>query len=131
MNGRRLGLEVLLAAVGGVAALLVPVLLDPHARQHEAAFLPVMGNAVEGMHPSSLALLFLVGMLLGWVAKAPALLIGPATMLAFPVWSILDMAAGGDHNLFPIEWSLYVVFSMFGLAGVAAARVVRKWAAAS
>jgi hypothetical protein len=38
-------------------------------------------------------------------------------MAAFPSWSVLDMALGGDHNLFPIEWFIYGAFSLCSLAG--------------
>jgi hypothetical protein len=100
--------------------------LDPASRHYSAAFLPFVRDAVEGMRPYSLALLFGIGVIFGLLGRAPVWLTGPATMVAFPAWSIVDMALGGDHNLFPIEWFIYGVFSLFGLAGGVVGRRVRS-----
>ena len=106
--------------------MVVPVALDPGAHHHQAAFLPLMRDAVEGMRVYSLALLAGIGILLGVFGKGPVWLTGPATMAAFPLWSAIDMAMGEDHNLFPIEWFLYGVFSLCGLAGALGGRVARQ-----
>jgi peptidoglycan/LPS O-acetylase OafA/YrhL len=120
----RVSLEVVVAAAAGLCAVVVPVILDPGTTHYSAAVLPVMRDAVEGMHLYSLALLVGIGILLGPFGKAPVWLTGPATMAAFPVWSVIDMAMGQDHNLFPIEWFLYGLVSLCGLAGALAARLV-------
>jgi len=108
---------MLLAAVAGFCAYVLPVALDPAARHYDAAFLPLVRDAVEGMKPYSLALLFGIGIIFGLLGRAPFWLTGPATMAAFPIWSAVDMALGGEHNLFPIEWFIYGVVSLCGLAG--------------
>jgi len=125
VKAKRVALEIFLAAAAGFCAYVLPVALDPAARHYEAAFLPFVRDAVEGMKPYSLALLFGIGVIFGLLGRAPVWLTGPATMAAFPTWSVLDMAFGGDHNLFPIEWFLYGVFSLCGLAGGVVGRRVR------
>jgi len=77
------------------------------------------------MKPYSLALLFGIGAIFGLSGRAPVWLTGPATMAAFPAWSVLDMALGNDHNLFPIEWFIYGLFSLCGLAGGVVGRRAR------
>jgi hypothetical protein len=123
---RRIAAEMLLAGVAGLCAYVLPVALDPAARHYHAAFLPFVGDAVEGMKPYTLALLFGIGLIFGLVGRAPFWLTGPATMAAFPIWSILDMARGGEHNLFPIEWLVYGLVSLLGLAGGVVGHLVRS-----
>ena len=117
LRATRVAAEVLLAALAGFCAYVLPVALDPATRHYGAAFLPFVRDTVEGMKPYSLALLFGIGVIFGLLGRAPVWLTGPATMAAFPVWSVLDMALGNDHNLFPIEWFIYGLFSLCGLAG--------------
>lgn len=117
VKATRVATEVLLATTAGFCAYVLPVVLDPSTRHYDAAFLPFVRDAVEGMKPYSLGLLFGIGAIFGWAGRAPVWFTGPATMAAFPIWSVLDMALGGDHNLFPIEWLIYGVISLLGLAG--------------
>jgi hypothetical protein len=126
----RTGTELLIAAAAGFCAYVLPVALDPGVRHYDAAFLPFVRDAVEGMKPYTLLLLFGIGAIFGFIGRAPAWLAGMATMAAFPVWSAADMALGGDHNLFPIEWFIYGVISLFGLAGAVIARRLRHRSAA-
>jgi len=121
----RVAVEILLVAAAGFCAYVLPVALDPGTRHYDAAVLPFVRDAVEGMKAYSLVLLFGVGVLIGVLGRAPVWLTGPATMAALPVWSALDMALGGSHNLFPIEWFLYGLFSLCGLAGAVAGRRLR------
>jgi hypothetical protein len=77
--------EVFLAAVAGMAVIVLPVAADPLHTHYSAAFLPFMRDAVEGMKLYSLGLLVGVGLLLGFFGRGSVLLTGPATMLLFPV----------------------------------------------
>jgi hypothetical protein len=97
------------------------------ARQNDgAAILPVAGDAVKGMKLYSLVLRFGIGVSFGFVGRAPVWLTGPATMVAVPIWSVFDMAAGGEPNLFLIERLIFGVFSLCGLAGAVVGRLVRQ-----
>jgi hypothetical protein len=125
MNPKRVAVEMALAAAAGFCAYVLPVALDPDARHYEAAFLPFVRDAVEGVKPYSLAILFAIGVTFGLLGRAPVKLTGPATMAAFPVWSVVDMALGGDHNLIPIEWFFYGIISLCGLAGAVVGRRLR------
>jgi hypothetical protein len=130
VTGKRIAAEMLLAASVGFCAYVLPVALDPAVRHYDAAFLPFVRDAVEGAKPYSLVLLFGIGILFGLLGRAPFWLTGAATMAALPLWSILDMALGGDHNLFPIEWFIYGLLSLCGVAGGVVGIFVRRRAAA-
>jgi len=124
--------EVAIAAILGFAAVVVPVLADPGRRRHDAAFLPFVRDAVEGMQLVSLPLLAGAGLLLGLLGRAPVWLVGPATMLAFPLWSTIDLiwdtafGAGDNHNLLPFEWCVYAGLSLLGLAGAYVGRLLQR-----
>lgn len=130
----RLGLA--LAVVLGAMAVIVPVALDPSVRPRSAAFLPLVATAIEGMKPVSMALLFVAGAVAGLVGRQRYWLIGAATMGAFPLWSAADLVVGGlrgtdaGHDLLGIEWVIYAVLSLFGVAGSGCARLLRRaWSA--
>lgn len=123
----RLCVEVVLAATAGMAAVVLPVVADPLHPHYPAAFLVFIADAVEGMKLYSLGLLVVVGLLLGLFGRGPVLLLGPATMLLFPIWSAADMLAGSTgHNLWPIEWFFYGIESLFGLLGAGIGRGVKR-----
>ena len=120
-RSRQLG-EVGIAIALGWCALVLPTLLDPPQRYYEPGFLPFMRDAVEGMKPYSLALLFAAGAALGFLGASSAWMLGFATILTFPVWSAADLAINGGHNLLPIEWLIYGIYGLVGCAGALAAR---------
>ena len=118
--------ELIAAGVAGLLVIALPVAFDPALPQHQAAFMPFIGNAVEELKPVSLILLFVLGGFLGWFGRAPVVLTGPATVAAFPAWSVVDMAMGGGHTLLPFEWFLYGAYSVIGLAGATLTRFFRR-----
>ncbi len=126
MSHVRAILELAVAALLGWCVLVLPVLLDPATRHYQAAVLPFMQDAVEGVKLYSLALLFLLGLFFGVLGKAPAWAVGCAAVASFPAWSAIDMAMGGDHNLFPIEWLIYGFYGALAIGGAYLGRVLRK-----
>jgi len=120
-------IEYLLAFLGGAAILVLPVALDPDHVRYPAAFLPVVRNVVEGLQLYSLDLLVVFGALLGIYAKSSAVLLGICSVSIFPLWSIIDIASGGDgHNLLPFEWAFYAVYTVFPIIGIASARFTKR-----
>jgi hypothetical protein len=117
--------EVLISMLGGWAAIVVPVAGNPAAQSYDSGFMPLMRNAIESMAGYSPALLFGWGMVLGAIAQAPSVLLGAASMAAFPVWSAIDLSKGGGHNLLPFEWLEYAFLAAITTAGVVLGRRVR------
>jgi hypothetical protein len=122
---RRFHIEVLLALVTGWCALALPVLAADHTH-YDAAFLPVMRDVVEGIRPLSLGLLLVAGACLGAFAEAPTWVLGPGSVASLPAWSAIDMFMGADHNLFPIEWTIYAFYALTSTVGAILGRAIRK-----
>lgn len=122
-------LEMAVAIVLGWCVVVLPVLLDPATRHYPAAFMPFMRDAVEGLKVYSLALLFVLGLGLGTFARTPPWVLGFASVATFPAWSAVDMAMGGDHNLFPIEWMFYGFYGVIASAGATLGWLMRNAAA--
>ena len=118
--------SVLAAAVLGCAALVLPVYLDPNVPEVSAKFLPIVAAAAEHMKLYSLGLLGLSGFGLGLLTRTPVLLLGFATILVLPIWSAIDMAKGGSHNLLGLEWWLYVSYGLYGVLGAFIGRMCRR-----
>src|ERR1700722_15120859 len=124
----RLCVEVFLAATAGMVVVVLPILIGGEHRHNSAVFIPVIGNAVEDVKLYTLGFLFVLGLVIGIFGRAPVLLVGSATMLAFPIWSLIDMLVGGTgHDLWPMEWFFYGVESLPGLAGAVIGRVAKRW----
>ena len=120
--------SVLAAAVLGCAALVLPVYLDPTVPEVRAEFLPIVAATAEHMKFYSLGLLAVIGLVLGLVTRTPVLLLGFATVLVLPIWSVVDVAIGSKgHNLLGIEWWLYVSYGLYGVLGAFIGRMCRRW----
>ena len=122
---QRFHIEVLLALVTGWCALALPVFATDHT-DYDAAFLPVMRDVVEGIRPLSLGLLFVAGVCLGVFAAAPTWVLGLGSVASLPVWSAIEMFMGEDHNLFPIEWTIYAFYALPSTVGAILGRAIRK-----
>ena len=114
--------ESIIAAFVGIMVVTLPLVLRGNCNRHHSGFFPVVRDSIEYMEFYSVGLLFLLGLLLGLFGRGRFWIIGMCTMLAFPLWSIIDMLAGGDHNLFPLEWLIYGIMSFVGLFGSALGR---------
>jgi hypothetical protein len=105
--------EVGATAMVGFLAIAGPAYADPNRRDYGN----VVRNAIEGFKFTSLGLLVMVGGAAGYFGRVPWIVLGLATAGVLPGWAILDMATGGDHNLFPFEFAFYAFYSLFGIAG--------------
>ena len=119
--------EMATAAVLAWCVMVLPVLLDSERRRSsDAVFLPFMADAMYDTAPYSLPLLFVLWLLLGVFGKAPALLLGLATIAPFAMWSAIDTAMGGrSFELFPLEWVVYALGGAVGTGCIALPRIAR------
>jgi hypothetical protein len=67
---------------------------------------------------------------LGIAFRAPAFILAVSTVLVFPLWSIVDIAHGGDHNLLPFEWLIYCFYVLLVLGSILIARFTKRHATA-
>jgi len=122
----RLGTGIAIAAVIGYFAVVGPAISYPTAQGKDAAFSPLVYRAVRELHPlSTLPLLIFAGLFATLVTRQRhvlhAAIVGLATSISLPIWSILDMVLGDPnierHSLLPIEWLIYAGLSSFGVLG--------------
>jgi hypothetical protein len=127
-SGLRNILEVAILAVVGIMIIVVPVAMNPNVHMYDAEFLPIVRTAVEGMRFAiSLPLLVLLGSAAGALSRLPSWGIGIASISLLPAWSTIDLVAGGDHNLLPIEWVFYGIYSLPVILGAAGLRSIRSF----
>lgn len=74
----------------------------------------------------------IIGLLMGVLMRGPFWIIGPATMLFYPVGMIIDIFKGGHGlNLGPLSLIFFAVLAFIGLIGAAIGRGVKlfciKW----
>jgi len=128
----RVILEVILAAGLNLGIAMAPVLFatEPLHNYEGTRFLPAMSEANEVPHIWMLntGLPFLVAVIFGFFCRAPVWLLGPAFMLFFPVWTIVDILMGsGGHNLFPFEFLIDGLTAVYFILPVGLGRLARHF----
>ena len=107
---QQLALLICLAAVAGIACVIVPYgAVHGLDGSYPAPLFPVLKNSWEALQLiPTIILLFGVGSALGFIRPTNWLILGSSTVLLFPLAAILEMAVdSGSHNLWPIEFVLY------------------------
>ena len=123
---------LLTVAVAGFLMVIGTADRPAYPQPLDGTFLPFVAQSVESWHPVSLLLLGLLGFVAGrvFVVTAPstprstalfAILCGLFSVIGFFAWSVTDMLIGasGGHNLWPIEWLVYLGFGIPALVGAA------------
>lgn len=103
-------LLVIITPVLGFMSFLWPQLVNGVFSEGGRTF--SIGNMVEKMMPVTLLLLFILGVVLGAFCRRRDRLwiIGPLTMAVFPITAVIEMLLNpNSHNLFPIEFLLYII----------------------
>lgn len=115
----------------GLLAMVLPVLLWPPAPTHYGAapLFPLIQKAVKGIGLAQVVLLFVAGVLLGFVSRSRAWLLGAAAISPLPIAALAEMIKDPtSHNLFPIEFAFYAVYGLFVAIGAFAShRLHRSW----
>jgi len=71
-----------------------------------------LGDEPFGM----LVLACLLAAFMAATSAASPMLVGAAAMAGFPIWSLVDLALHGGHNLLPFEFAIYGVYMLIGVA---------------
>ena len=116
--------EVVVAAVLGWAAIVLPVYFDEAVVHKQALFMPIMTTAIVHLKLYSLGLLMLIGFGLAFVTHLRVVWLGIAIVSAWPLRSIVDIAIGGlsRHTLLGIEWGVYLSLAVCGMIGAGIGR---------
>jgi hypothetical protein len=109
---QQLALLVSLAAVAGIVSVIAPyVAIHGFGGEYQSPLFPLLRNAWEKLELiPTVVLLLVMGAALGFVRPRNWLILGSSTALLFPLAAVLEIAADPrSHNLWPIEFVLYVV----------------------
>ena len=118
--------ELTLTALSGFAAFISPILLNPPNTLPKAPLFPIVRESVEHLRPASFIALAIVGLLAGAVGQTHWALLGLASIAAFPICMIAELAADPtSHNLFPFELVMYDAFSIPAILAAGLGRIPR------
>ncbi len=114
-----------LVSVAGTAVVVAaPYLIG--ARLDYQGFLPWMRPGIESFSKLSAAGLFIVGLVAGYLRPGKPLVWGLATMALYPIWAIIEMTLDPtSHNLWPLEFIMYFVYSLIPTTGAAISGVLK------
>ncbi|MEK0414010.1 MAG: hypothetical protein RL070_1498 [Bacteroidota bacterium] len=107
-----------LAASLGVLSIILPTLFTPHIKHYDAPLFPIIRTGLEGVSIWTFGLLLSSGFSLKFFSNISSWKLGLATMIFFPVISILEIIAdSSSHNLLPFEFIFYAVYSIPAIIG--------------
>jgi hypothetical protein len=111
-RNQRLILFMAIGAVAGISSVIAPyVLLHGFTGEYQSPLFPLLRNAWEKLEVVTTGvLLTCAGAALGFMRPRHWLILGASTASLFPVAAALEIVKDpGSHNLWPIEFVLYIV----------------------
>lgn len=113
----------------GMLSIILPVFILPDLKPYESPLFPLIRTGIEGISIYSLGFLFLSGFIVKLFSKIAFWKIGLMSMVLFPLAAICEMIAdSSSHNLFPIEFIFYGIYTIPAIIGAAASQVVSNFA---
>ncbi|WP_075350834.1 hypothetical protein [Algoriphagus marinus] len=117
----------LLASILGVISIVLPTFFLPDLRQYDSPLFPLIRTGIEGISSWSFGLLFLSGFGVKLLSKLSSWKIGLSTMALFPIMAIFEMIVDpSSHNMLPIEFIFYAVYSVPAIIGAYLAQGTKK-----
>ena len=117
----------LLASILGVISIVLPTFFLPDLKQYDSPLFPLIRTGIEGISIWSFGLLLFSGFGLKLLSKLSGWKIGLATMALFPILAIFEMIVDtSSHNLFPIEFIIYALYSVPAIIGAYFAQGTNK-----
>ena len=115
------------ASILGLLSVVLPTFFQHDLKKYDAPLFPLIRTGIEGISSWSFGLLFCSGFGLKLMSRLSGWKIGLATMALFPIMTIIELIAdSSSHNLLPIEFIFYAVFSLPAILGAYLAQGVRK-----
>ena len=107
-----------LASILGLISIVVPTLFLPELKQYEAPLFPLIRTGIEGISTWSFGLLFLSGFGMKFFSNLSSWKIGLTIMALFPIMAIFEILVdSSSHNMLPIEFIFYLVYSIPAIFG--------------
>ena len=111
-------LLMILISVFGVISIILPVLFQPDIPHYEAPLFPLIRTGIEESSLWTVGFLFLLGIIGSLLVNLQGWKIGLLTVSLLPLVAIAEMGIdSSSHNLFPIEFFFYAVFSIPSMIG--------------
>jgi VIT1/CCC1 family predicted Fe2+/Mn2+ transporter len=103
------------ASIMGVASLVIPYLITygyVPEELYDAPLFPLLRSSWEGLNPVVTALiLVMTGMFLGFIRGQKWRTLGLSSVLLLVLAAIIEMVVSpSSHNLWPMEFLMYVIF---------------------
>jgi hypothetical protein len=119
----------LLTAVLGVLSIILPVFFHAGLKHFESPVFTLIRIGIEGISMWSFAFLFSTGFVMRSFTKLPGWKLGLATMALFPVIAIIELTIfdSTSHNLLPIEFILYAIYTAPGIVGAYIGQGVQRF----
>ena len=87
-------------------------------KQYEAPLFPLIRTGIEGISTWSFGLLFLSGFGMKYFSNLSGWKIGLTIMALFPIIAIFEILVdSSSHNMLPIEFIFYLVYSIPAILG--------------
>jgi hypothetical protein len=116
-----------LASVLGIISIVLPTFFLPDLKQYDSPLFPLIRTGIEGISIWSLGLLLLSGFGVKLLSNLSNWKIGLTTMALFPILAIFEMFVdSSSHNMFPIEFIFYTIYSVPAIIGASIAQGFQK-----
>jgi hypothetical protein len=116
----------LLASILGVISIVLPTFFLTDLKEYDAPLFPIVRTGLEGISLWSFALLLLSGFGVQLLSQLPNWKIGLTTMALFPIMVLCEiMVDTSSHSMFPIEFILYLMYSIPAMIGAYIAQKIK------
>lgn len=119
----------LLTSVLGVVSIVLPTFFHAGLKHYESPVFTLIRIGIEGISMWSFAFLFSTGFVMRSFTKLPGWKIGLATMALFPIIALIELMIfdSTSHNLLPIEFILYAIYTTPGIIGAYIGQGVQRF----
>jgi len=112
----------------GMLSIILPVFILGDLKPYESPLFPLIRTGIEGISIYSLSFLFLSGFIVKLFSNIPFWKIGLMSMVLFPLAAICEMIFdSSSHNMFPIEFIFYAIYTIPGIIGAAASQIIERF----
>ncbi|WP_339658737.1 hypothetical protein [uncultured Polaribacter sp.] len=114
-------------ALLGMSSIILPTLFLDDLKQYDSPLFPLIRTGIEGISKYSLIFLFLSGFIVKLFSDVSSWKIGLLSMVLFPLATFCEMIAdSSSHNMFPIEFILYGIYTIPAIIGAFTSQLIKR-----
>jgi hypothetical protein len=115
-------------ALLGMSSIVLPVFFLKDVKPYDSPLFPLIRTGIEGMSIYSPIFLILSGFIVKIFSDVRGWIIGLMSMVLFPLAAICEMIADpSSHNMFPIEFIVYLFLTIPATIGAYSASFIRRF----